>query len=59
MAMTRVTVTYSPEVGGSSVISLKKSFKHVGSEVIDGDYREMMQEIPKAEFDKLYFTEAG
>lgn len=57
--MTRVAVTYSPEVGGSSVISLKESFTHVGSEVIDGDYRKMMEDIPKEEFDKLYSTEEG
>jgi hypothetical protein len=48
--MTKVAVTYSPEVGGSSVISLKESFKHVGSQVIDGDYRKMMADIPVEEF---------
>ncbi|MGX6642446.1 Dot/Icm T4SS effector Ceg34 [Legionella pneumophila] len=59
MIMARVIVTYSPEVGGSSVLSLKESFTHVGSEVIDGDYRKMMEDIPKEEFDKLYSTKEG
>lgn len=57
--MARVVVTYSPVVGGSSVISLKESFTEVGSEIIDGDYRKMMEDIPKEEFDKLYSTEEG
>lgn len=59
MIMARVIVTYSPEVGGSSVLSLKESFTYVGSEVIDGDYRKMMEDIPKEEFDKLYSTKEG
>lgn len=27
--MTKVAITYSPEVGGSSVISLQESLKHL------------------------------
>ncbi len=57
--MTKVALTYSPEVGGSSVISLKESFTHVGSEVIDADYRKMMEDIPKGAFESLYSTEEG
>lgn len=56
MIMARIIVTYSPEVGGSSVLSLKESFTYVGSEVIDGDYRKMMEDIPKEEFGSLYST---
>ena len=57
--MSRVAVTYSPIVGGSSVISLKKSFQKVGSDVIDADYRQMMADIPEEEFKKLYATQEG
>ncbi len=59
MIMARIIVTYSPEVGGSSVLSLKESFTYVGSEVIDGDYRKMMEDIPKEEFGSLYSTKEG
>lgn len=54
-----VAVTYSPVVGGSSVVSLKKSFKHVGSSVVDADYRQMMAEIPEKMFDELYASPQG
>lgn len=54
-----IAVTYSPVVGGSSVVSLKKSFKHVGSTVVDADYRQMMVEIPEKMFDELYASPEG
>lgn len=57
--MPKIAVTYSPEVGGSSVISLKKSFSSVDCEVLDADYREMMRDIPKEEFDEAYKTPEG
>lgn len=57
--MSKVAVTFSPEVGGSSVISLIDSFAHVESEVITANYRKMMEEIPKEEFDKLYSLPKG
>ena len=57
--MPKVAVTYSPEVGGTSVISLKKSFSSVDCEVLDADYREMMRDIPKEEFDEAYKTPEG
>jgi gamma-glutamyl-gamma-aminobutyrate hydrolase PuuD len=57
--MPKVAVTYSPEVGGTSVISLKKSFSSVNCEVLDADYREMMRDIPKEEFDEAYNTPEG
>lgn len=57
--MPKVAVTYSPEVGGASVISLKNSFSSVDCEVLDADYREMMRDIPKEEFDEAYKTPEG
>lgn len=57
--MPKVAVTYSPEVGGASVISLKNSFSSVNCEVVDADYREMMRGIPKDEFDEAYKTSDG
>jgi gamma-glutamyl-gamma-aminobutyrate hydrolase PuuD len=57
--MPKVAVTYSPEVGGASVISLKNSFSSVNCEVVDADYREMMRGIPKEEFDEAYKTSEG
>lgn len=54
-----VAVTYSPQVGGSSVVSLKKSFKHVGSTVIDADYRAMMADISEEKFNELYASSQG
>lgn len=57
--MTKVAVTYSPEVGGASVVSLKKSFSSVNCEVLDADYREMLRDIPKEEFEEAYKTPEG
>ena len=57
--MPKVAVTYSPEVGGASVISLKLSFSSVNCEVVDADYREIMRGIPKEEFDEAYKTPEG
>ncbi|HHT0593846.1 TPA: gamma-glutamyl-gamma-aminobutyrate hydrolase family protein [Legionella anisa] len=57
--MPKVAITYSPEVGGASVISLIKSFSSVDCEVIYADYREMMREIPTAEFYEAYKTYEG
>ena len=57
--MPKAAVTYSPEVGGASVISLKNSFSSVNCEVVDADYREMMRGIPKEEFDEAYKTSEG
>ncbi len=59
MAKIKVAVTYSKEVGGSSVESLKRSFDSVGSEVVDADYRLMMSDFPKETFDKLYESPEG
>lgn len=57
--MSTVAVTYSLEVGGSSVISLKESFAKVNANVVDADFRKMMADIPKAEFEQLYETPQG
>lgn len=57
--MPKVAVTYSPEVGGASVISLKNSFYSVDCEVVDADFREMLQAVPKENFNKAYHTSAG
>lgn len=57
--MARVAISFSPEVGGTSVISVIKSFKFVGSDVVYADYRQLMRDIPVAEFERLYDTEQG
>lgn len=59
--MTKVAVTYSPEVGGSSVVSIKKSFSSepIGAEVVDADFRLLMSDISKANFEQLYQTAEG
>ncbi len=57
--MIRVAVTYSSEVGGASVLSLKKSFASVNCEVIDADYREIMRDISNEEFNASYQTLEG
>lgn len=57
--MSYVAVTYSSEVGGSSVVSLKESFREVGADIVDADYRQMMADIPKEQFDLLYNTADG
>ncbi|WP_304601748.1 gamma-glutamyl-gamma-aminobutyrate hydrolase family protein [Legionella bononiensis] len=57
--MPKVAVTFSPIVGGSSVVSLKKAFKHVGSTVVDADYRKMLEEIPEEKFQELYKDPQG
>ena len=57
--MPKVAVTFSPVVGGSSVISLKKAFKHVGSTVVDADYRMMLEDIPEEKFQQLYKDPQG
>ena len=57
--MAKIAVTYSPIVGGSSVVSLKESLKDVCSDVIDADFRTMMADIPEEEFNKLYSTPEG
>lgn len=57
--MPKIAVTYSSEVGGASVISLKKSFSSVNCEILDADYREMMRDIPTDEFDEAYKTPEG
>ncbi len=57
--MAKVAVTYSSEVGGSSVISLKQSFTDTGADVVDADFRELMQDIPVEKFNDLYQTQEG
>ncbi|MGQ3889458.1 gamma-glutamyl-gamma-aminobutyrate hydrolase family protein [Legionella sp. CNM-1927-20] len=55
----KVAVTDSPEVGSLSAPSLKKAFSSVNFDVIDADFRAMMKDIPKEEFEKLYTTVQG
>lgn len=57
--MVTVAVSYSKKIGGSSVLSLKASFKKAGAEVVDADYTDMIDDIPKEVFDSLYKTEDG
>ncbi|KTD34145.1 glutamine amidotransferase [Legionella moravica] len=57
--MTKVAVTFSPIVGGSSVISLKEAFEHVGSTIVDADYRKMLEDIPDEQFQELYKDPQG
>ncbi|KTD43227.1 gamma-glutamyl-gamma-aminobutyrate hydrolase family protein [Legionella quateirensis] len=57
--MPKVAVTFSPIVGGSSVVSLKKAFKHVGSTVVDADFRMMLEDIPEEKFQQLYKDPQG
>jgi hypothetical protein len=54
--MPKVAVTYSPEVGGSSVISLKNAFLSVDWEICDADYRKMISNIPNHQFEQVYKT---
>ena len=57
--MPNIAVTFSPIVGGSSVISLQESFKEVGSTVVNADFRAMMADIPVDDFKQLYSTPDG
>lgn len=57
--MPRIAVTYSSEVGGNSVISLKQSFFTAGCDVVDADFREMMRSVPKQAFFEAYKTQEG
>jgi gamma-glutamyl-gamma-aminobutyrate hydrolase PuuD len=57
--MPKVAVTYSPEVGGSSVISLKNAFLSVDCEIVDADYRKMISNIPNHQFEEAYKTPEG
>ncbi len=57
--MPKVAISYCPAIGGSSVVSLQKSFKHVGAEIVDADFRKMMAEIPEKKFDELYSSPEG
>lgn len=50
----RVAVTCNEELGGSSVISLKKSFASVNMDVHNADFRAMMKAIPTEEFEAAY-----
>ena len=56
--MSKVAITYSEEVGGSSVVSMQKAFRESGAEVTNADYREMMRPL-ESEFDVLYETKQG
>lgn len=57
--MAKVAVTYSPIVGGSTVLSLKKSFKDVNAEIYNADFRALMNDIPQNDFDNLYESAEG
>lgn len=52
--MPRIAVTYSPEVGGSSVHSAVNASKAAGAEVEHADYRKVFAAISEAEFEKAY-----
>ena len=51
--MINVAVTYSAQVGGSSVLSLRKAFVAIGCNVIDADYRLCSEIIPKECFEDI------
>lgn len=57
--MAKIVVSYSPEVGGSSVVSLMNAFKDVGGEIINADFRAMMDAFSEADFNRLYSTAEG
>lgn len=57
--MARIVVTYNSRVGGRSVISLRKSLRGSGAQVVDADYREMMWPFSKIQFKRLYATQKG
>lgn len=57
--MVKIAVTYSTQVGGMSVVSLQNCLKKVGADVVDADYRVMMEDISEETFNQLYETQKG
>ena len=57
--MVQIAVTYSTQVGGMSVVSLQNCLKKVGADVVEADYRVMMEDISKETFNQKYETQEG
>jgi gamma-glutamyl-gamma-aminobutyrate hydrolase PuuD len=57
--MPKIAITFSPEVGGLSVESLRSSFLDVGCDVKNADFRAIMRGVSEQDFKEAYQTHEG